>query len=271
MAFEMQQVIGAGNVQELICQTIDLGCHVEEIKEIRKTVIVDRCKVVFDKIIIDGRLRKDIMFKQANAGFPIPGTVQGCSGVTATITGNIMDVDVDIAFTALIPVPGAQPGDNCVILQAFVEGELEEPANLQHSGSFTTLIDKSIIFICAKVVRSVISNGMAAAPSAIAGRMTTVNGNGTVPDAMLCPQRRTTGFHPTGSIPLAQPGPVAGSWVGPTLIFGGVLNPGIPGAFPPSNTVFTGSFSQLQVTGMQPMITDGTTTDVTAAGGATVM
>ncbi len=151
MPFELQQVVGVGSVQELICQTIDLGTHAEEIKEIRKTVIIDSCKVVFDKIIIDGRLRKDIMFKEAHAGFPLPGTVKGCGGVTTTICGNIKDVDVDIAFTALIPVPGAQPGDTCVIIQAFVEGENEEPANIHPSGSFTALIDKSIIFICAKV------------------------------------------------------------------------------------------------------------------------
>jgi len=120
MAFEVDQVIAFGSVQELLCQTIDLGCHVEEIKEIRKTVIVDNCQVVFDKVIIDGRLRKDIMFKAAKAGFPKPGTVHGCAGVTTTITGPIHDVDVEVAFTALVPVPGARPVDKCVVLQAFV-------------------------------------------------------------------------------------------------------------------------------------------------------
>ncbi|MFZ5828163.1 MAG: hypothetical protein ACOY94_27980, partial [Bacillota bacterium] len=80
MSFQMDQVIAAGSVQELVCQTINFGVEVEEIKEIRKTVIIDSCNVVFDKVIVNGRLRKDIMFKQAAAGFPIPGTVQGCVG-----------------------------------------------------------------------------------------------------------------------------------------------------------------------------------------------
>jgi hypothetical protein len=65
--------------------------------------------VIFDKVIIDGRLRKDIMFKQAQQGFPIPGTVQACVGITATVSGPIFDVDVDIAFNALVPVPLDSP------------------------------------------------------------------------------------------------------------------------------------------------------------------
>jgi len=150
MAFEVDQVIGSGSVQTLICQPITFPCPAEEVKEIRKTVIVDNCMVVFDKVIIDGRLRKDIMFKQANAGFPLPGNVAACTGVIATVSGPIMDVDVDIAFNALISVPGARPGDKCVVLQAFVEGEKEEAANINADGSFNTLVDKSIVFVCVK-------------------------------------------------------------------------------------------------------------------------
>lgn len=153
-AFEVDRVVGSGCVQELICQVIPLGAPAEEIKEIRKTVIVDTCQVIFDKVIIDGRLRKDIMFKSANAGFPIAGTVQGCVGVTTTVPGAILDIDVDIAFNALISVPGAKPGDKCVVLQAFVEGEQEEPADLQATGAFLTLVDKSIVFLCVKAIVS---------------------------------------------------------------------------------------------------------------------
>jgi len=150
MAFEVEQVVGSGSVQELICQPITFPYPAEEVKEIRKTVIIDNCMVVFDKVIVDGRLRKDIMFKQANSGFPLPGNVAACSGIIATISGPILDVDVDIAFNALIPVPGARPGDKCVILQAFVEGEKEEAANIRNDGSFETLVDKSIVFLCVK-------------------------------------------------------------------------------------------------------------------------
>lgn len=149
-AFEVSQVIGSGNVQELICQTVTFPAAAEEVKSIQKTVIIDNCQVFFDKVVIDGRLRKDIMIKQAGTGFPQPGNVQGCSGITTTITGPLIDIDVDIAFTALVPVAGARPGDECVVLQAFVEGEKEEAANITPTGAFHALIDKSIVFICVK-------------------------------------------------------------------------------------------------------------------------
>lgn len=150
MAFEMEQVVGTGSVQTLICQPITFPAPAEEVKEIRKTVIVDNCMPVIDKVIVDGRLRKDILFKQANAGFPLPGNVSACTGIIATVTGPVMDVDVDIAFNALITVPGARPGDRCVVLQAFVEGEKEEAADINTNGSFNTLVDKSIVFLCVK-------------------------------------------------------------------------------------------------------------------------
>lgn len=237
MPFQVDEVIGAGSVQQLVCQFIKLPCQAEEIKDIRKTVIVDNCLVSFDKVIIDGRLRKDIMFKNAKKGFPLPGTVQACVGVTATVSGPIIDVDVDIAFNALVPVPGALPGDKCVVLQAFVEGEKEEAADIDAHGAFSTLIDKSIIFLCVKVVRDVVTNGLV---STAAEQL-----------APLCPVRPSMGFFPGGNglIPSARPGLIPGTFVGPTLIFPGVLNPGIPSLIPLQNNVVSTQGSIVQIAG----------------------
>jgi hypothetical protein len=255
MAFEIEQIVGSGSVQELVCQTINFGTTIEEIKQIRKTVIIDSCQPVFDKVIINGRLRKDIMFKQAAAGFPIPGTVQGCIGVSNTITGPILDTDLEITFNALIPVPGAQPSDKCVVLQAFVEGESEEPANIQHNGGFTALVNKSIIFICVKVVRE-LTSGQAA---------------GVGQQVQLCPPRRSTGFFPggTGLIP-PRPGIIPGSFIGPTVTFPGVLNPGIPTLIPPASPVTAPTSSQVQITTPGVLATGTTAGGVTTTGGTVI-
>lgn len=258
MAFEMDQVIASGSVQELVCQTINFGANVEEIKEIRKTVIIDKCEVVFDKVIINGRLRKDIMFKAANAGFPIPGTVQGCVGVTTTVTGAIQDTDVEIVFNALIPVPGAQPGDKCVVLQAFVEGESEEPADIQTSGAFRALVDKSIIFLCVKVVRGMIANQVTGAAGV----------SGVTNEEDLCPPRRTTGLvlgGGNGIIPPPRRGLLPGTWIGPTLLFAGVINPGIPTTIPPRSPIVATTPSQIQVTPVQTVDTNAG--DIITGGG----
>jgi hypothetical protein len=236
--FEMERVIASGSAQELICQTLHLPAPAEEIKEIRKTVIIDNCMVVFDKVIIDGRLRKDILFKAAHTGFPIPGPVQGCTGVTSTVVGTLKDLDVEIAFNLLIPVPGARPEDRCVVLQAFVEGEKEEPANIQENGTFHTLIDKSIIFVCVKVVREVVNGGMAGGAVGVMGQQVSI-----------CPPRRSTGFFPggNGTIPPARPGRLPGTFIGPTLIFPGVINPGIPTKIPPANFITSNKGTQVQL------------------------
>lgn len=249
MPFEVASVVGSGNAQELICQFIHLPAPAEEIKDIRKTVIVDNCMTTFDKIIIDGRLRKDIMFKHADHGFPQPGNVQACVGEVNSICGQIMDIDVEIAFNALIPIPGTLPTDECVILQAFVEGEKEEAADIQPSGAFHTLIDKSIVFLCAKVVRQTVT--------------TTTAGGGAAMMA-LCPTRPSTGFFPGGNgmIPGARPGLLPGTFIGPTLIFPGVLNPGIPSTIPlPNKPSHHGLHSsQIQVTTpLPPPTTTGAT------------
>ena len=287
----MFEVVGSGNVQELICQTITLPSPAEEIKEIRKTVIIDNCRVIFNKVIIDGRLRKDIMFKAANAGFPQPGTVQGCGGTLTTVSGSIEDIDVDIAFTALIPVKGACPDDHCIVLQAFVEGEKEEAADIMQTGAFRALIDKSVVFICVKVVRDVVTSLRehrhhdesdftgtgtgtgrrrsgefcdSTGGSELSDRAD-FTGTGTGQrkkrpvkkrrcgergDECLCPRRRSTGVFAGGRrIPAPRPGLVPGTFIGPTLVFPGVLNPGIPSTSPLANVIVNPTSNQIQVTG----------------------
>lgn len=262
MAFEMEELIGSGSVQELVCQFVNLPAPAEEVKDIRKTVIIDNCKVVFDKVILDGRLRKDIMFKAANAGFELPGNVEACGGIVGSIAGPIQDIDVDIAFNALIPVPGARPTDKCVVLQAFVEGEKEEAANINPNGAFNVLIDKSIIFVCVKVVRDTITNGITTTGVGATGAVTTTNQQ--MMD-MVCPQRRSTGFFPggDGTIPRPQPGLIPGTWIGPTLIFPGVLNPGRATTLPLRNPVANTNFTQVQVTPAVTTPTTGAGTDAT--------
>lgn len=273
-AYELFRVVGSGSVQELLCQTIDLPTAAEEIKEIRKTVIIDNCMVVFDKVIIDGRLRKDIMFKAADSGFPQPGQVTGCGGILTTVAGTIQDIDVDIAFTALIPVKGACPEDHCVVLEAFVEGEKEEPANIQATGSFTALVDKSIVFICVKVVRDTVtsfhddddddhdkdhsSSDWSGSSSDKKAKLMNDGSKGKETKSkdkcgdkgreMLCPKRRSTGTPIGGGrIAAPRPGAIPGSWIGPTLLFAGVLNPGIPTTQPGPNVILNPQTTQVQV------------------------
>ena len=104
------------------------------------------------------------------------------------------------------------------------------------------------------VVRDVITTGM---------------GGGGGP-TIVCPARMSTGFFPGGGgIPSARPGLIPGTWIGPTLIFGGVLNPGIPTTLPPTNPTINTTGTQVQISpaASQTGIGTGGTTAGTGTGG----
>lgn len=128
-------------------------------------MIIDSCKVVAGKVIIDGRLRKDINFKTLDTGLvpPRPGTFLGCSGIVNTATGNVAHTTVDIAFAMMVPVVDARNTDTCVVLEASVEGENEEPVNVTAAGTFTAIVDKTVVRVRVKVVRPAVVEVEAAA------------------------------------------------------------------------------------------------------------
>jgi hypothetical protein len=106
-----------------------------------------------------------------------------------------------------------------------------------------------------KVVRDVITTGM---------------GGGGGGPTTVCPARMSTGFFPGGGgIPNARPGLIPGTFIGPTLIFGGVLNPGIPTTLPPTNPVVNTTGTQVQISPAANQTGMGTGTGGTTAGTGT--
>lgn len=91
---EVPLIVGIGTAQALVCTTVPLPAPALEVKEIRKTVIIDSCKAVPGKVIIDGRLRKDINFKTLDVGTvpPEPGVFLGCTGIVNTATGEAVTI-----------------------------------------------------------------------------------------------------------------------------------------------------------------------------------
>lgn len=136
-----------------------------------------------------------------------------CSGIVNTASGAVLHTTVDVAFSLFITIPGARPGDTCTVLQAVVEGEAEEPAGLTAAGTFSTLVDKSLVLVCAKVTRP--------------GVVTVAT---TAPPVEPCPPVLTSGVPQSGAVstfPAATtPGPSPGTAIGPTVIFPGPQAPG---------------------------------------------
>lgn len=213
---ELPRLVGSGQRQVLICASIPLPAPALEVKEIRKKVVIDSCTVIPGKVIIDGRLRKDINFKTLAAGTvpPRPGTFTGCSGIVNTASGAVNHTTVDVAFNTFIPVAGARPGDVCRVVQAVVEGESEEPAGITPAGTFTSLVDKTVLLLCVSVTR----------PEAVMVEVT--------PAAPICPPATTAGTPQGGGATVTfpgstTPGPTPGTAVGPVVVFPGPQAPGV--------------------------------------------
>ncbi len=209
---ELPVLIGSGQRQVLVCAAIPLPSPALEVKEIRKTVIIDSCTVIPGKVIIDGRLRKDINFKTLATGTapPRPGTFTACSGIVNTASGAVNHTTVDIAFNTFIPVAGAMPGDKCRVAQAVVEGESEEAAGVTAAGTFTSIVDKTVLLLCVTVTR----------PEAVQVSVT--------PTTPACPPATTAGVPQGGGATVTfpattTPGPKPGTAIGPTVSFPGPI------------------------------------------------
>jgi hypothetical protein len=249
-AFEFQRVVGCGDTQVVVTNTFFFlrNCRVviaDEVQSIRKTVLIDTCKVLFDKVLLTGRLRKEVAFRES----PL------CPGNVAPL--DLARAEVD--FQAVIDVRGAQPGDTCVVVKAFVEGEEEKPLPHKPRG-IKGLLDSSVLFLCVRVRRAsvlekhdhrcddrsdsgscdddwrhewdgdvfghsgsfgVFSDSEDVCSQSVSGKRHHKKRDRS---CRRCARRRTTGLVTGGSdgVPDAQPGLVPGSFVGPTILFPGV-------------------------------------------------
>lgn len=90
------------------------------IKDVEFKVIIDRCAVIRNKVLIVGRVIVNVLFKTfqiVEEVFPVPAEI---------VCGDVRHCTAILPFTAGVPVPGAKPGDVCRIVCAEVEGQLVE-------------------------------------------------------------------------------------------------------------------------------------------------
>jgi len=138
-------VIGEGCCQVLVVNEIPLDPAALEIESIDKTVTVDHCAVVPDRVIINGTLRKNIVYKTLEDEDVVDDIPRQC--------GQLRHCTVEIPFSCFIEVCGAKPGDDCQIERAEVEGESDELIEETDEGTFEALMEKAIVVIEVKVTR----------------------------------------------------------------------------------------------------------------------
>jgi len=152
--------VGVGESQVLVVTEIPLRPAARRILEIFREVEVTNCKAVNDKVIINGELRKTILYLTGGSGGGSgrPGNAVGAghshnSGHSHVTTCDLKAACVTAPFALFIEVPGAREGDLCIIEKAKVEGSKEEQLQVQSDGSFGALLEKTVVLVQAKVAR----------------------------------------------------------------------------------------------------------------------
>jgi hypothetical protein len=158
--------VGIGESQVLVVTEIPLRPSAQRIVDIIREVEVTSCKAISNKVIINGELRKIILY------LPDCGAVGGAGnnnnnhrrpnhnkdGCDANLGCRVRSSDVKAAcvnapFAMFIEVDGAREGDICIIEEAKVEGAKEEERDIQNDGSFGALLEKTVVQVVAKVAR----------------------------------------------------------------------------------------------------------------------
>lgn len=158
--------VGIGQSQVLVVTEIPLRPAAQRIVDIIREVEVTTCKPIKNKVIINGELRKFIIYLPdcgavggaSNNNQRRPGHNHGTGGCDANLGCRVRSSDVKAAcvtapFALFIEVPGSEEGDICIIEKAQVEGAKEEKLDIHDDGSFSTLLEKTVVLVEAKVAR----------------------------------------------------------------------------------------------------------------------
>jgi hypothetical protein len=133
---------------------VDFVGSVVEAVVLSKRVTIQDCEVFTNKVIVNGTLHKDILFKVAPDVQPTNAADVFVTATDCTITfAETVDVVLDCPFGAVIPVPGACPGDQCEVVLACVEAEKDLLIDTDGDGAADQFEEKVAILIRVKTVR----------------------------------------------------------------------------------------------------------------------
>lgn len=158
-------VVNSNTAQVLVVTEIPLTPPAFKIHEIDKLIQIDDCAAVCDKVIINGRLIKNITFKTAREF--------DCKGDLNRVCGDVRHCTVEIPFHLFVEVPGTQDGDMCVVEDAIVAGEFDKLIDKNNDGTFNKLLEKVVIKVRAKAVRN---------------KWLKISAKDVTPDPLFCPE-----------------------------------------------------------------------------------
>lgn len=142
MLIKTEVVIGEVTTQVFIVSDImTFGTPVYKVIDEITEVAVDDCFVCTDKVVFNGTLTKNLIFKEQ----PDPQTGEG----------RVLFHETRLPFTGFVEVPGAEPGDTCQVESARVgDCNFLLPLTRDAWGNVLTAQEKTIVEITLKVTRT---------------------------------------------------------------------------------------------------------------------
>lgn len=148
-------LMGEGEGQVLEEVEVTFPSPAVEIDEPTKRVEVTRCEVIPGKVIVIGRVIKNIPFKTRGNETTVPG--DGGRRVRV-VSGDVRHLTLFIPFKLFIEIPGAMPGDTCEVTQACIRGEVDTLMDDNNDGLFERLVETIDIDVQVRVVRDQVVN-----------------------------------------------------------------------------------------------------------------
>lgn len=158
-------IVNSNTAQVLVVTEIPLTPPAFRIDEIHKLIKIDDCAAVCDKVIINGRLIKNITFKTIRE--------HDCKDDLRRVCGDVRHCTVEIPFHLFVELPGTREGDMCEVEDAIVSGEFDKLIDKNPDGTFNKLLEKVVIKVRAKSERK---------------KWLRVNAHDITPHPLTCPE-----------------------------------------------------------------------------------
>ncbi|HYF94100.1 MAG TPA: SPOCS domain-containing protein [Symbiobacteriaceae bacterium] len=146
-------LVGEDSSQVLEDVEVTFPTPVVEIDEPTKRVEIIRCEAIPGKVIIVGRVIKNIPFKTRSGESFLPG--EGRRRVRV-VCGDLRHCTLFIPFRLFVEIPGAQEGDTCDVIEACVLGEVDTLIDDDGDGLFERLQETIDIHVRVRVTRDTV-------------------------------------------------------------------------------------------------------------------
>jgi hypothetical protein len=150
-------LVGENSNQTLEDVEVTFPTPALDVEAPEKRVEITRCEAIPGKVIVVGRVVKNIPFKTRSSESVLPGE-PGERRRVRVVCGDLRHCTLFIPFRLFITIPGAMEGDVCDVVEACVLGEVDTLIDDNGDGLFERLQETIDIHVRVRVTRDTVVN-----------------------------------------------------------------------------------------------------------------